>query len=54
MKGMYIGLTEARLIDDHGNVFVAKRTGNNWLFKEKEYTNPFAMFKGIERELARA
>jgi hypothetical protein len=54
MKGMYIGLREARLVDDRGNVFIAKRTGNNWLFQNKEYANPFTMFKGIERELARA
>ncbi len=54
MKGMFIGLREAKLIDDSGNVFIAKRTGDNWIFQDKEYTNPFTMFKGLERELARA
>ena len=54
MKGIYIGLREAKLVDDHGNVFVAKRAGSNWLFREKEYANPFTMFKGIEKELAHA
>ena len=51
MKGITIGVTKARLVDDRGVVFTAVKEGNVWIFEGIAYENPFKAFMSLERSL---
>lgn len=45
MKRLCVGTDKATYVSDCGDVFVATKKGNRWLFEGNEYDNPFDAFK---------
>ena len=47
MKQIVVGIDEARMVDDKGNVYWATKINNQWIFQGRAYSSPFEAFKEV-------
>ena len=51
MRGVFIGISKATMVDDRGIFYTAIKDGNVWMFEGIAYSNPFMAFMNVERRL---
>ncbi len=47
MKQIVVGIDEARMVDDKGNIYRATKIGDRWIFQGSVYASPFEAFKEV-------
>lgn len=51
MKKLTVGVYEAKMVDDKGNIHISRKESGVWVYKGRAYNSPLDAFKEVEHEL---